>query len=118
MDSPNAQNPTTTVPANIKAPPLEGGHSTNIGGMWNLKHDISLPKFYELLIKTWLKYDTAVDLKSFCNRIKMCLNEIKVSNKTFFQSTSQSEDTLSLNNTSSHQPSYSWNAQTYTSFGY
>ena len=51
-DLPKSQDPTTVVPANNKAPPLEGGNSTNIGVMWSLKHDISSPKFYELLIKT------------------------------------------------------------------
>ena len=40
-DSPKNQDPTTLVPANKKAPKLEGGHSTEIGGMWTLKHDIS-----------------------------------------------------------------------------
>ena len=43
--------PTTTVQTNRRAPPLEGDHSENIGGMWTLKHEISLPRFYELLIK-------------------------------------------------------------------
>ena len=33
MDSPKAQYPTNVVPANKKAPPLEGGNSTKIGGM-------------------------------------------------------------------------------------
>ena len=46
---------TTVVPANRRDPPLEGEHSTKIGGMWTLKHEISSPKFYELLIKTELK---------------------------------------------------------------
>ena len=40
-DSPNNQDPTTLVPDNKKAPQLEGGHSTEIGGMWTIKHDIS-----------------------------------------------------------------------------
>ena len=68
--------PTTVVPTNRRAPPLEGGHSNNIGGMWTLKHDIRSPKFYELLIKTELKGDTALDLKNFFNHIKMCLNAV------------------------------------------
>ena len=46
MDSTKAQNHTTTVPANKKAPPSEGGNSTKNVGMWTLKHDISSPKFY------------------------------------------------------------------------
>ena len=44
-DSPKAQESTTLVPANKKAPPLEGGHSTKIGSIWTLKNDISSPKF-------------------------------------------------------------------------
>ena len=38
--SPKSQDPTIVVPANNKAPLLEGGHSMKNGGMWNLKHDI------------------------------------------------------------------------------
>ena len=38
------------VPTNRRYPPLEGGQSTKIGGMWTLKHDIRSPKFYALLI--------------------------------------------------------------------
>ena len=45
-DSPKSYDPTTVVPYNKKGPPLEGRHYTKIGGMWNLKHDIILPKFY------------------------------------------------------------------------
>ena len=33
--------PTTMVRTNRKAPPLEARHSTKIGGMWILKHEIS-----------------------------------------------------------------------------
>ena len=40
-DSPKAQDPTTSVLANKRVPPLEGGNFTKIGGMWTLKHDIS-----------------------------------------------------------------------------
>ena len=43
--------PTTMVPTNKRASPLEGGHSTKLRGMWTLKHEISSPRFYELLIK-------------------------------------------------------------------
>ena len=42
---------TTVVPTNNMAPPLEGGHSNKIRGMWTLKYEIISPKFYELLIK-------------------------------------------------------------------
>ena len=51
-DTPTPPEPTTLVPTNKRAPPLEGGHSTKIHGMWTLKHEIRSPKFYELLIKT------------------------------------------------------------------
>ena len=50
-DTSTPPDPTTTVQTNRRAPPLEGGHSENIGGMWNLKHEISSPRFYDLLIK-------------------------------------------------------------------
>ena len=51
-DSQKSQDPNTVVPDKNKAPPLEGVHSTKIGGIWNLKHEISSPKFYKLIIKT------------------------------------------------------------------
>ena len=47
-----AQDPTTVIPSNKKTSLLEDGHSAKIGVSWNLKHDIILPKLYELLIKT------------------------------------------------------------------
>ena len=75
-DSPKDQHPATVLLANWKDPPLEGGNSTNIGCMWNLKHDISSPKFYEILINTELKVDTDLDLKNFYNHIKMCVNAV------------------------------------------
>ena len=64
MYPPKSQDPSTVVPANKKAPLLKGGHSTKIGGMRTLKHEISSPKFYEILIKTELKGYTALDLKN------------------------------------------------------
>ena len=72
--SPKTQDPNTVVLDNKKASSLEGGHSKKIGGMWTLKHEISSPKFYEFLIKIYLKGDTALDLKNFYNHINMCLN--------------------------------------------
>ena len=51
-DTPKAQYTTTVVPSNKKDPSLEGGHYKKIGGMCTLKHEISSPKLYELLIKT------------------------------------------------------------------
>ena len=70
------QYPTTVVPSNTKAPPLEGVYSTKIGDMWNLKYEISSPKFYELLIKSELKGDTDLYLKHFYKHIKMCLHTV------------------------------------------
>ena len=61
--------PTTVVPTNRRDPPLEGGHSTKIGGMWTLKHENSSPKFYELLNNTELNADTALYLKNFNKHI-------------------------------------------------
>ena len=66
----------TVVPDNKKYPQLEGGNSMKIGDMWNIKHDISSPKLYELIINTYLKLDTVIDLNNFYNHIKICLNEV------------------------------------------
>ena len=52
MDSPKAQDPTNSVPAKNKAPPLEGEYYTKDGGMCTLKYKTRSPKFYEILIKT------------------------------------------------------------------
>ena len=73
-DSPKYQDTNNVVPYNKKYPPLEGGHSTKIGGIWNIKHEIRSPKFYEILIKTELKRDTDLELKNFYNYIKMFIN--------------------------------------------
>ena len=77
-DSRKPLDPTTVVPDKRRDPTLEGGNSTKIGGMWNLKRDISSPKFYELLIKIELKEETDMDLKNFYNHIKMFLNEVTI----------------------------------------
>ena len=66
------------VPAYRRDPPLDGGKSAKNGGMWTLKHDISSPNSYELLIKTEIKVDTALDLKKFYNHIKMCINAVTI----------------------------------------
>ena len=50
-----AQVTITVVPANKKDLPLEGVSSTKEGYLWTLKHEISSPKFYEILINTGLK---------------------------------------------------------------
>ena len=73
-DTSNTPDPTTVVPDNRRAPPLDGGQYTKINGMWTLKHEIGSPKFYELLINTEPNGDIALDLKNFYNYIKMCLN--------------------------------------------
>ena len=44
--------------------------------MWTLKNNIIPPKLYELLIKTELKGDTALETKEFYNHILMCLNAV------------------------------------------
>ena len=75
-DTSTTPEPTTTVQTNRRALSLEGGNSENIGGMWTLKHEISSPRFYELLIKIELKGDTAIDLKNFYNHVKMSLNAV------------------------------------------
>ena len=72
-DTSTPPDPTTVVPANRRAPPLEGENSNKIGGMWNLKHEIRSPKLYELLMKTELKVGTALDLKNLYSRINMCI---------------------------------------------
>ena len=51
-DSPKPQENTTVFPDNRRAPPLDGGQYTKIGGICNLKHEIRSPKLCELLTKT------------------------------------------------------------------
>ena len=75
-DSSKAHYNAAVVPAKRRATTLEGRHSTKICFMWTLKHDISSPKFYELLIKIELKGDTALDLKNLYNHINMYLNAV------------------------------------------
>ena len=100
-DTSTPPDPTTAVPAHRRDPPLEGGHSTKIGGMWTLKHEISSPKFYELLIKKELKGDTAQDLKTSITTSRCASMRWLKSKKTSFLITSPSKETLSLKNTSS-----------------
>ena len=40
-DTSNPPDPTTVVPTNKRAPPLERGHYTKIRGMWTLKNEIN-----------------------------------------------------------------------------
>ena len=75
-DTSTPPDPITVVPDNRRAPPLEGGRSTKIGGVWTFKYEISSPKFYEILIKTELKEDTDLDIKNFYNHINMCINAV------------------------------------------
>ena len=77
MDLEKSHDPTTVVPYNNRDSPLEGGHYTIIGGMRDLKHEIISSKFYEILTKTELKGEIALDLKNFYNHIKMYINEVK-----------------------------------------
>ena len=44
--------------------------------MWNIKHEIISPNFYELIIKIEIKGGTALDLKNFYNHINICLNVV------------------------------------------
>ena len=44
--------------------------------MWTLKHEIISPKFYEILIKTQFKDNTALELNNFYNHINMCINNV------------------------------------------
>ena len=49
--SPRPEDPTIMVSYNRRYRPLDGGKSKHIGDMCNLKHDISSPKLYDILIK-------------------------------------------------------------------
>ena len=113
--------PNTLVPTNRRAPPLEGGHSTKIGGMWTLKHEIKSPKFYELLIKIEIKGDTTLDLKNFCNHIKMCLNaatRLREDLLPDYQSIKRHSKFEEYFFPYHNHPSYSWNVHIYTSLGH
>ena len=88
--------------------------------MWTLKHEISSPRFYELLIKTELKGDTALDLKNFYNHIKMSLNAMTrlrvdlLPDYQFMKIHSEFTEYFVLD---LDDPSYSCNVQIYTSLG-
>ena len=113
--------PTTTFQTNRRAPPLKGGISENIGGMWTLKHEISSPKFYELLIKTELKGYTALDLKKFFNHIKMSLNAVNKLREDLlpdYQSIKRNSQFKEYFFQDGNNASYSWNLQVYTSLGH
>ena len=113
--------PTTVVHTNRRAQPLEGGHSTNIGGMWTLKHEISSPKFYGLLIKTELKGGTALHLKNLFNHIKMSLNavtRIREDLLPYYQSIKRHSEFKEYFVSDRDLPSYSCNVIVYTSLGH
>ena len=74
--SPKSQDNTTVVPDNRRAPPFYGGYYTKIGGIWTIKHEIISPKFYELLVKTELKGENYLDIKTLYNHINMCSNAV------------------------------------------
>ena len=114
-DSPKDQDHTTVVTANKKAPPLECGDYMEIGGMWNLKHDIRLPKFYELPIKIELKGGTDMELKNFYNHIKMCLNAVTILQEDLipdYQSITRHSKFEEYFIPDRDHPSYYWNYQT------
>ena len=99
---------------------MDGGHSTKLGDIWNLKHEISSPKSYELLIKIELKGDTDLDLKNFYNHINMCLNAVIRLIEyllTDYHSIQRHSDFEEYFIPDCDQPSYSWNVHIYTSLG-
>ena len=109
------------VQTNRRAPPLEEGISKNIGDMWTLKHEISSPRFYKLLIKTLLKGDTALDIKKFYNHIKMSLNAVirlKVDLLPDYLSIKRNSEFEECFISDHNHTSYSWNIQVYNSLGH
>ena len=68
---PQAQVHITVFLSNNKDTSMEDGHSTKIGGMGALKHEIRSSKLYELLVKTELKGDTALYLKILYKNINI-----------------------------------------------
>ena len=97
---------------------MEGVNSTEIGGMWTLNHTIISSKFYELLTKTELNGDTAMDLKNFYNHIKMCLNTVTTIREDPLpghQSIKRNYEFDEYFIPDRNHPSYSCNVQIYTS---
>ena len=116
--SPKAQNPTNVIPENKKAPPLEGGNYTKICGPWTLKHEISLTKFYELLIKTDLIGNTDLDLKNFYNHKNMFLNAVARLREDLlpaYKSIKIHSEFEEYFVPDHNHPSYYWNAQAFNS---
>ena len=120
-DLTRSQYPTTVVTANRRDSPLEGGHSNKIGDTCTLKHEIISPKFYELLIKTELKGETALDLKNFYNHINTCLNaatRIREDILPCYQPIKRHSEFTEYFIPYCDHPSYFWNVQIYTSLGH
>ena len=117
----NLPEPTTVVPDNRRSSPLDGGHSTKIGGMWTLKDEIRSPKFYELLIQKELKGDTALYLNNLYNHIKMCINAVTRILEDLlpgYQSIKIHSDFVEYFIPDCDHPSYSCNLQVCTSLGH
>ena len=82
--------------------------------MWNLKHEISSPRFYEILINIEPKGDTALDLKNFYNHIKMCINVVTIIREYLlpaYKSINRHSDFEEYFIPYHDHPSYSWNVQ-------
>ena len=121
LHSPKAQYLETLVPDNNKAPPPEGRTYTEIGVICNIEHDMISPKWYELLIKTQLKGNTALDLNNFHKQLKVCLNAVNRLREyllTYYQSIKRHSQFEEYFIPDRDHPSYSWNVQIYTSLGH
>ena len=80
--------------------------------MWTLKHEISPPKLYEILIKKELKGDTAIYLKNFFNHIKMCLNAVTRLREDllhYYKSIKRHSEFAEYFISDRDNPSYPWN---------
>ena len=78
MEANKPQDSSTMLHTNRRVTPIEGGCYQKIGEIWTLKHDISAPKLYELLINNNMKEKTVLDINNFYNHIKMCLNAVEI----------------------------------------
>ena len=89
--------------------------------MWTLKHEISSPRLYELLIKIEIKGYTAMELKNFYNHIRMCLNAVTRLREDLlpgYQSIKINSQFAEHFIPDRDHPYYSWNVQIYTSLGH
>ena len=88
--------------------------------MWTLKHDISSPRLYELLIKIELKGDNALNLNNFYNHVKMSLNTVTKLREhllTDFLSIKQNNAFKEYIVPESNHIAFKWNRQVYHSIG-